>query len=119
MTEDKKLRILSAISLNDAQVERIKAIDARIELHWYARKDATRIPVEIWREAEILLTMARLCPLLSTLLPEVDTTEFRWCRRKLPQGSPSARRLTTYQRQRNDGEPDGRVCDDGAADAWA
>ena len=72
MTEDKKLRILSAISLNDAQVERIKAIDARIELHWYARKDATRIPVEMWRGAEILLTSGTPLP------PPEHTPALKW-----------------------------------------
>lgn len=56
MTEDKKVKILSAISLSESQVEKIKAVDPRIEVHWYGRKDATRIPLEMWREAEILLT---------------------------------------------------------------
>lgn len=56
MAEDKKIKILSAISLSELQVEKIKAVDPRIELHWYGRKDSTRIPAELWREAEILLT---------------------------------------------------------------
>ena len=56
MAEDKKLRILSALSLTESQVEKIKAVDPRIEVHWYGRKDATRIPMELWREAEILIT---------------------------------------------------------------
>ena len=62
MTEDKKVRILSAISLNDEQVERIKTVDQRIEIHWFGRKDATRIPPEMWREAEILLTSGTPLP---------------------------------------------------------
>ncbi len=62
MTEDKKVKILSAISLTEPQVERIKAVDPRIELHWYGRKDATRIPVEVWRDAEILLTSGTPLP---------------------------------------------------------
>jgi len=62
MTEDKKIRILSAISLNETQAERIKSVDSRIELHWYGRKDAARIPVEMWREAEILLTSGTPLP---------------------------------------------------------
>lgn len=56
MTEDKKLNILSALALTELQVEKIKAVDPRIELHWYGRKDAARIPAEFWRETEILLT---------------------------------------------------------------
>lgn len=63
MTEDKKIRILSAISLTESQVEKIKAVDARIELHWYGRKDITRIPAELWREAEILLTSSIPLPI--------------------------------------------------------
>lgn len=62
MTEDKKIKILSAISLTEPQVERIKAVDPRIELHWYGRKDVTRIPPELWREAEILLTSGTPLP---------------------------------------------------------
>jgi phosphoglycerate dehydrogenase-like enzyme len=62
MTEDKKIRILSAISLNETQAERIKSVDSRIELHWYGRKDATRIPLEMWRDAEILLTSGTPLP---------------------------------------------------------
>ena len=67
MTEDKKLRVLSAISLTESQVERIKAVDRRIELHWYGKKDAARIPAELWRDAEILLTSG-------TPLPPADQT---------------------------------------------
>ena len=62
MTEDKKVKILSAISLSESQVEKIKAVDPRIEVHWYGRKDATRIPLEMWREAEILLTSGTPLP---------------------------------------------------------
>ncbi len=62
MTEDKKVKILSAISLSESQVEKIKAVDPRIEVHWYGRKDATRIPTEMWREAEILLTSGTPLP---------------------------------------------------------
>ena len=62
MAEDKKLKILSAISLSESQVEKIKAVDPQIEVHWYGRKDVTRIPVEMWREAEILLTSGTPLP---------------------------------------------------------
>ena len=62
MTEDKEVKILSAISLSESQVEKIKAVDPRIEVHWYGRKDATRIPLEMWREAEILLTSGTPLP---------------------------------------------------------
>ncbi len=72
MTEDKKIKILSAISLNDEQAERIKALDHRIELHWYGRKDATRIPMELWREAEILLTSGTALP------PAEETPALKW-----------------------------------------
>ena len=67
MTEDKKLRVLSAISLPEAQVERIKAVDRRIELNWYGKQDAARIPTELWRAAAILLTSG-------TPLPPTDQT---------------------------------------------
>lgn len=43
-------------------MEKIKAVDPRIEVHWYGRKDATRIPLEMWREAEILLTSGTPLP---------------------------------------------------------
>ncbi len=72
MTEDKKIKILSAISLNDEQAERIKALDHRIELHWYGRKDATRIPMELWRQAEILLTSGTALP------PAEETPALKW-----------------------------------------
>ena len=62
MADEKKLKILSAISLTESQVEKIKSVDPRIELHWYGRKDAARIPADIWREAEILLTSGAPLP---------------------------------------------------------
>jgi phosphoglycerate dehydrogenase-like enzyme len=43
-----------------------------VELHWYARKDATRIPVEMWREAEILLTSGTPLP------PPEHTPALKW-----------------------------------------
>jgi phosphoglycerate dehydrogenase-like enzyme len=72
MAEEKKLKILSAISLTEPQVEKIKAVDPRIELHWYGRKDATRIPAELWREAEVLLTSGTLLP------PPDQTPALKW-----------------------------------------
>jgi len=72
MIEDKKLKILSAISLTEPQVEKIKAVDPRIELHWYGRKDTTRIPAELWRETEILLTSGSPIP------PADQTPALKW-----------------------------------------
>lgn len=72
MAEDKKLRILSALSLTESQVEKIKAVDPRIEVHWYGRKDATRIPLELWREAEILITSGTPLP------PPDQTPALKW-----------------------------------------
>ncbi len=72
MTEDRKVKILSALSLTESQVERIKAVDHRIELHWYGRKDATRIPVDLWREAEILVTSGTPLP------PPDQTPALKW-----------------------------------------
>lgn len=72
MAEDKKLRILSALSLTESQVEKIKAVDPRIEVHWYGRKDATRIPMELWREAEILITSGTPLP------PPDQTPALKW-----------------------------------------
>ena len=72
MTEDKKIKILSAISLTDSQVERIKAVDRRIEVNWYGRKDATRIPMELWRDTEILLTSGTPLP------PPDQTPALKW-----------------------------------------
>lgn len=72
MTEDKKIKILSAISLTDLQVERIKAVDRRIEVNWYGRKDATRIPMELWRDTEILLTSGTPLP------PPDQTPALKW-----------------------------------------
>lgn len=51
MKKESKIKILSAISLTEQQVERIKAVDEHIEVHWYGRKDADRIPAEVWRDA--------------------------------------------------------------------
>ncbi len=72
MADNQKIKILSALSLTDSQVERIKAVDPRIELHWYGRKDATRIPVELWRDAEILLSAGTPLP------PPELTPALRW-----------------------------------------
>jgi phosphoglycerate dehydrogenase-like enzyme len=72
MTEDKKLKILSALSLTESQVDKIKAVDPRIEVHWYGRKDATRIPIELWREAEILITSGTPLP------PPDQTPALKW-----------------------------------------
>lgn len=72
MTEDRKVKILSTLSLTDSQVERIKAVDHRIELHRYGRKDATRIPVELWRDVEILLTSGMPLP------PADQTPALKW-----------------------------------------
>lgn len=72
MAEDKKLKVLSALSLTETQAEKIKAVDPRIELHWYGRKDVTRIPAELWRETEILLTS------LITLPPADQTPALKW-----------------------------------------
>lgn len=72
MTEHRKVEILSALSLTEAQVERIKAVDRRISLHWYGRKDAARIPAELWREAEILLTTKFPLP------PADQTPALKW-----------------------------------------
>ena len=62
MADEKKLKILSAISLTESQVEKIKSVDPRVELHWYGRKDTARIPADIWRDAEILLTSGTQLP---------------------------------------------------------
>ena len=72
MTENQKIKILSALALSDSQVERIKAVDPRIEVRWYARKDATRIPQEMWRDAEILLTAGTPLP------PPEQTPALKW-----------------------------------------
>lgn len=72
MAEKLKIKILSALTLTEAQVERIKAVDRRIELRWYGRKDASRIPAELWREAEILLTTGTPVP------PADQTPALRW-----------------------------------------
>ena len=72
MKKESKIKILSAISLTEQQVERIKAVDEHIEVHWYGRKDADRIPAEVWRDAEILLTSG------SPLPPPDQTPALKW-----------------------------------------
>lgn len=119
MADEKKLKILSAISLTESQVEKIKSVDPRVELHWYGRKDTARIPADIWRDAEILLTSGTQLP--RGPVPGSKVGAVLLCRRgsRFPARSCPQGRRAADKRQRHDGQPDGRICFDGAADVGA
>lgn len=63
MNEDDKLQVLCTISLSESQINRIREVDERIVLDVYRAKEVSKIPDEIWKKTEVLLSSGAGLPL--------------------------------------------------------
>ncbi|MGI6251071.1 MAG: D-2-hydroxyacid dehydrogenase [Anaerolineaceae bacterium] len=62
MNDKKPLEIISAITLSDTQIARIKNVGHPVRLSTYSFKESANIPAEIWEKAEVLLSSGRNLP---------------------------------------------------------
>ena len=62
MSEKKPVEVLSTINLNDAQINRIRAVEKSVHLTVYSQKALDEIPAEQWQKCEVLLTSGRGLP---------------------------------------------------------
>lgn len=72
MADKKQLEILSTVSLTEAQINRIKAVNRAVKVSIIKRRDGEEVSSEQWQKAEVLLTGGRK-------LPEVgEAPNLRW-----------------------------------------
>lgn len=72
MSDRKQLEILSTISLNEAQINRIKAVNRAVRVSIVKRRDGEEVSSDQWQKAEVVLTGGRK-------LPEVgEAPNLRW-----------------------------------------
>ncbi|MEL7625345.1 MAG: D-2-hydroxyacid dehydrogenase [Anaerolineaceae bacterium] len=77
MDAKQKIEILSTITLTEEQLNRIQSLDDRIKVEVHKNKEPNKIPDEVWRKTEILLTSGPNLPAVEKV-PNLRWIQSSW-----------------------------------------